>query len=231
MTSSKPINKIAMPRINRISASDHIADALRTAIVDGVMPASEPLKQDEIAARFQVSKIPVREALKRLEAEGLVTFVQNRGAVVAIMSTEEIGEYIDIRAVLEAKAAELSAPRVTDGTLELAARNLDRFRKEDSPREWANLNWYFHSTLYRDADRPILMAELRTLYNKLERYIRTLLALHYGETPKTHVEHAAILEAFARRDAKAASELTRAHVLDGGATLIKHLNSHRRIGE
>jgi DNA-binding GntR family transcriptional regulator len=231
MLPSKPINDIALPQINRISASDHVATALRNAIVDGVMPAGEPLKQDEIAARFQVSKIPVREALKRLEAEGLVTFVQNRGAVVAIMSTEEIGEYLDIRCVLEAKAAELSAPHVTQGTLELAQRYLDTFKEEDSPREWANLNWYFHSTLYRDANRPILMGELRTLYNKLERYIRTLLALHQGETPKTHIEHAAILEAFSRRDAKAASDLTRTHVLDGGATLIKHLNSHRHIGD
>ncbi|OIR02402.1 Glc operon transcriptional activator [mine drainage metagenome] len=231
MTDPMPLHKIAMPQINRVSASDHIADALRGAIVDGLIPVGEPLKQDEIAARFQVSKIPVREALKRLEAEGLVTFIQNRGAVVAIMSTEEIGEYLDIRAVLEGKAAELSAPNITPGTLELAADYLDKFRQETSPREWANLNWYFHATLYRDANRPILMTELRTLYNKLERYIRTLLALNHAETPKTHCEHAAILDAFARRDAKAAAELTRSHVLDGGATLIKHLNNHRRIGE
>ena len=140
MPPSKPINDIALPQINRISASYDVATALRNAIVDGVMPAGEPLKQDEIAARFQVSKIPVREALKRLEAEGLVTFVQNCGAVVAIMSTEEIGEYLDIRCVLEAKAAELSAPHVTQGTLELAQRYLDTFKEEDSPRERANLN-------------------------------------------------------------------------------------------
>lgn len=224
------LDRLPLTQVSRVSASDHIAEVLRSAIVDGLMQAGEPLKQDEIAARFNVSKIPVREALKRLEAEGLVSFEKNRGAVVATMSPDEIIEYLDIRALLEAKAAELSAPRITDATLETATRYLDIFRRDLEPAHWSHLNWEFHSTLYRDAGRPILMAELRVLYDKLERYVRAVLVLNEDETPKTHHEHAAILDAFARRDAKAAADLTRAHVLDAGASLVKHLNNHRLKG-
>ncbi len=223
----KSLDHLPLTQVSRVSASDHIAEVLRSAIVDGLMQAGEPLKQDEIAARFSVSKIPVREALKRLEAEGLVSFEKNRGAVVATMSPDEIIEYLDIRAVLEAKAAELSAPHITDATLEAATHYLDIFRRDLEPAHWSHLNWEFHSTLYRDAGRPILMAELRVLYDKLERYVRAVLVLNEDETPKTHFEHAAILDAFARRDAKAAADLTRAHVLDAGASLVKHLNNHR----
>lgn len=223
---SDPLDQLDIPRLQRLSASDQIAATLRDAIVDGVLPAGEVLRQDDIAARFHVSKIPVREALKRLEAEGLVNFFRNRGAVVAVLSTEEILEYVDIRAMLEARAAELAAPRISDSSLELAARCLDEFGGALQAGRLGELNWQFHSALYADADRPILMGEIRSLYDKVERYVRALLAMT-TEMPKTQSEHRAILDAFARRDPDAAAELTRAHVLDAGASLVKYLKDHR----
>jgi len=105
-----PLDALNIAKLERHSVSDRIAEALRDVIVDGLLPVGEVLRQDEIAARFAVSKIPVREALKRLEAEGLVTFIRNRGAIVASLSTDEIVEYLDIRAMLEAHAARLAAP-------------------------------------------------------------------------------------------------------------------------
>ncbi|MFC5302289.1 GntR family transcriptional regulator [Azospira restricta] len=223
---SDPLDLLDIPRLARLSASDQIATTLRDAIVDGLLPAGEVLRQDDIAARFHVSKIPVREALKRLEAEGLVNFFRNRGAVVAALSTEEILEYVDIRAMLEARAAELAAPRISDDSLARAARCLDEFGAALQAGRLGELNWQFHSALYADADRPILMGEIRALYDKVERYVRALLAMT-TEMPKTQSEHRAILDAFARRDPDAAAELTRAHVLDAGASLVKYLKDHR----
>jgi len=81
---------VAAQKTPRLSASDHVAQTLKKAIVDGLLPAGELLRQDEIASHFHVSKIPVREALKHLEAKGLVTFLRNRGAVVASLSAAEI---------------------------------------------------------------------------------------------------------------------------------------------
>ncbi len=218
--------QLALPPAALRSTSDFVAEALREAIVSGQLPTATELKQDDIAARFRVSKIPVCEALKRLEAEGLVTFVRNKGAIVADLSSEEIWEYVEIRAMLEARAAELAAPRISAAHLAQARVAMASFGDELNPARWGVLNWQFHSALYADASRPVLLAEIRSLYDKVERYVRALLAVT-DEMPKTQREHAAILEAFAARDAVAAAALTRAHVLDGGAALLKYLSDHR----
>ncbi len=218
--------QLSLPPAALRSTSDFVAEVVREAIVSGQLPAETELRQDDIAARFRVSKIPVREALKRLEAEGLVTFVRNKGAIVASMSPEEIWEYVEIRAMLEARAAELAASRISDAHLAQARKALETFGEETNPARWGLLNWQLHSILYADAARPVLLAEIRSLYDKVERYVRALLAVT-DEMPKTQREHAAILEAFAARDAAAAAALTRAHVLDGGAALLKYLSDHR----
>jgi len=223
---SAPLDQLNIPRLARMSASDQIAETLRDAIVEGALPAGEVLRQDEIALRFHVSKIPVREALKRLEAEGLVAFQRNRGAIVAALSTDEILEYVDIRAMLEARAARLAAAKISDAHVALARQYLSDFGSAQQAARWGELNWLFHSTLYADAGRPILMAEIRSLYDRVERYVRALLAIT-TEMPKTQREHQAILDAFARRDPDAAADLTRAHVLDAGASLVQYLSAQR----
>lgn len=218
--------ELALPAAARRSTSDFVAETLRDAIVSGQLASGALLKQDELAERFRVSKIPVREALKRLEAEGLVSFIRNKGALVASMSPSEIWEYVEIRAMLEARAAELSAPHISDAHLQAAREAVDAFGAERNPARWAELNWRLHSALYIDAQRPVLLAEIRSLYDKVERYVRALLSVT-PELPKTQREHHAIIEAFAARDAEKAATLTRAHVLDGGASLVKYLSEHR----
>lgn len=228
---SSILDQLEMPRLARLSASDHIAEVLRDAIVEGALPTGGMLRQDEIAARFHVSKIPVREALKRLEAEGLVSFSRNRGAVVAGLSPDEILEFMDIRAMLEARAAQLAAPRITDERLAEARCRLAEFGEARNGARWGELNWQFHSTLYADANRPILLNEIRSLYHKVERYVRALLSITtQTEMPKTQLEHGEILAAFERRDPDAASALTKAHVLEAGASLVQYLQDHRHQG-
>lgn len=221
-----PLDQLTLPDAARRSTSDFISESLRNAIVAGALESGTVLPQDELAARFQVSKIPVREALKRLEAEGLVSFLRNKGAVVASLSVDEIWEYVEIRAMLEAHAAALSASRISDAQLARAGQAIDAFGSETNPARWGELNWQLHSALYADAGRPVLLAEIRSLYDKVERYVRALLAVT-TEMPKTQREHRAILDAFARRDPGTAASLTRAHVLDGGSALVKFLTEHR----
>lgn len=217
---------LSLPAAVRRSTSDFVAETLRNAIVSGQLESGTLLRQDALAEQFHVSKIPLREALKRLEAEGLVSFIRNKGAVVASLSTSEIREYVEIRAMLEARAAELSAPLIRDESLQQARLALEAFGVERNPANWAQINWQLHSALYADARRPVLLAEIRSLYDKVERYVRALLAVT-SELPKTQGEHHAIIEAFAARDAERAATLTRAHVLDGGASLVKYLSEHR----
>ncbi|HQC81624.1 MAG TPA: GntR family transcriptional regulator, partial [Accumulibacter sp.] len=171
------VDLVATQKMPRLSASDHVAQTLNKAIVDGLLPAGELLRQDEIAAHFQVSKIPVREALKHLEAKGLVAFKRNRGAVVASLSASEIEEYMDIRAVLEARAARLAAPSIDDAALAQARAHLDQFASATDSGRWSELNWLFHSTLYAAAGRPILLAEILSIYHRVERYVRAVLPI------------------------------------------------------
>ena len=103
---------------------------------------------------------------------------------------------------------------------------LEAFGSERNPARWGELNWQLHSALYGDAQRPVLLAEIRSLYDKVERFVRALLAVT-PELPKTQREHHIIIDAFAARDAERAATLTRAHVLDGGASLVKYLSEHR----
>lgn len=217
---------LTLPAAAHRSTSDFVAETLRSAIVSGQLGCGALLKQDELAEQFRISKIPLREALKRLEAEGLVSFIRNKGAVVASLSIEEIWEYVEIRAMLESRAAELAAPRISEASLQKARLALQAFGQERNPANWAQINWQLHSAFYADAERPVLMVEIRSLYNKVERYVRALLAVT-SELPKTQGEHHAIIEAFAARDAERAATLTRAHVLDGGASLVKYLSEQR----
>ena len=88
-----PLNDIQAPNLGAApTASDVILEFLRNAISDGSLDEGEPIRQDEVARLFNVSKIPVREALKRLEAEGLVMFQRNKGAVVTRISEPEMAQ-------------------------------------------------------------------------------------------------------------------------------------------
>ena len=204
-----------------------LADELAGSIRAGVLRPGDRLPSvRELRRQRGVSPSTIFQAYAQLEAEGLVSFIRNKGALVASMSPDEIWEYVEIRAMLEARAAELSAPRISDANLDKARAALEAFGSERNPARWGELNWQLHSALYGDAQRPVLLAEIRSLYDKVERFVRALLAVT-PELPKTQREHHIIIDAFAARDAERAATLTRAHVLDGGASLVKYLSEHR----
>jgi DNA-binding GntR family transcriptional regulator len=100
--------------IHRQSLPSAIADRLRDKILRGHFRAGEQLRQQAIAAEFEVSRIPVREAFRQLEAEGLITINDHRGAVVSALSPDEIQELFDIRAALECAALRQAVPRLTE---------------------------------------------------------------------------------------------------------------------
>ena len=116
---AKPTSSSYIPRQSLTSA---VADKLREKIIRGEIREGEQLRQDAIAAEFQVSRIPVREALRQLEAEGLIIIVPHRGAVVSALSPEDVEELFHIRAVLECEVLKLSIPRLTENCRRRAYR-------------------------------------------------------------------------------------------------------------
>ena len=117
-----------------------VADLLRAEITAGRLLPGEALRQDEVAGRFGVSRIPVREALRALQAEGLVDYAPNRGAAVARISTEEMLEMLEVRIALECHALRLAVPRMADADAE-AARILAEYEAAPGPDAWADMNW------------------------------------------------------------------------------------------
>lgn len=204
------------------SVSDVILKHLRDAITDGSLDEGEPIRQDDVAKLFNVSKIPVREALKRLESEGLVEFQRNRGAIVTSVSEPEIAEIFEVRAILESAAIKLSIPHMTEATFERARGFCDAFLRETDVRLWAEINWRFHSCLYEDAKRPFLIRTIRSINDRLERYLRIQLTLSHG-LGVADVEHRAILAACMEGDAARAERLVYDHIMAACDSLLKHL--------
>ncbi len=199
----------AIPRQSLTSA---VADKLRDQIIRGEIAEGTQLRQDAIATQYQVSRIPVREALRQLDAEGLIAIVPNRGAVVPALSPDDIEELFAIRSLLEPEVLKLSIPHLTRSDFDEAEAILKKYvnelNREDHVSGWGRLNWQFHSTLYSRANQPRFMAIIRNVNNSGERYTRLQLYLTHG-IQRANEEHHKILELCRQRDVAAACKRPR----------------------
>src|SRR5207237_1726696 len=148
--------------IPRRSLTCCLSDKVREQIMRGEIAECAQLRQDVIAGQYHVSRIPVREALRQLDAEGLITIVPNRGAVVPELSPNDVEELFAIRALLEPEVLKLSIPRLTQSDLAEAEAILNKYvnelRREEHMENWGRMNWQFHSILYSRAERPHFMS-------------------------------------------------------------------------
>lgn len=208
------------------SPADVIFEAVREAIVDGSLHDGDTLRQDHIAQMFNVSRIPVREALARLEEQGLVTTQRHKGAVVSSLSLDEITELFEFRALIEGEAIRQAVSRIHGETLAEASSYAEEFARETDSSRWAQLNRLFHYTLYRDCARPYHLQVVTKAIDKVGRYLRAQLVLTDG-IARARREHAGILRAAVDRDADAAAELTRSHILGAGLSLVEFLSVQR----
>ena len=223
-----------MPRqrvmpIQRQTLAGMTLDALREHILHGDYPEGEPLRQDAIAEELGVSRIPVREALRQLEAEGLVTFNPHRGAVVSTLSLTEIEELFELRAMIELDLFRRAVPRIGAEDVARARDILDAYEtalRNGDVASWGDMNWQFHSTLFAPADRPFTLALAQKLHQQCDRYLRMQLALTHGEL-RANEEHRAILSAVRRKDARRAGDLLRQHIVGAGRALGDFLRQQR----
>jgi DNA-binding GntR family transcriptional regulator len=206
----------------RQSTSRFIADALRTAIVEGALLPGEPLRQDAIARQFSVSAIPVREAFRQLESEGWVTIEPNRGAAVSLQSADEAREIYEIRASLESLAIGIALEHHTAQTLAESQRLLEAAESEPDPTLYVVRNEQFHMSLYAPADRPRLMELIGQMHRRGERYLRLKLGLPIHKD-SSDAEHRAILAALVARDIEQAQTLVARHLLATGDLIHRFL--------
>jgi DNA-binding GntR family transcriptional regulator len=198
-----------------VSKTDLVAALLRELVITGELTPGEQLRQRDLAQRFGVSQTPVREAMRRLESEGLLICDTHRGFTVAPSDDGRIEENFQIRAALESLGASLAARKIEAGGL-ARLRELNQTMRglaDDDP-DYAELNREFHFTVYEHARSPLLLSLMRLLWASLHggpRVTRT-----HAESARQHDE---IIKALADGDAAAASAVTYHHIM--GADPVK----------
>ena len=216
--------------IPRQSLAAAVVERLRDQILNGELREGEQLRQDAIAAEFQISRIPVREAMSHLAAEGLITIVANRGAVVSALAPEEIEQLFETRAVLECYMLRCAIPNFKDADFVHAEGILKKYEesleKDSEIKNWGEWNWSFHSALYAPANRPAMLSFIKTLNNNCDRYTR----LHLLFTRELHLAgkaHEDLLAACRSRNPDMASAALWKHITDAGIYLKEFIQKHR----
>jgi len=228
-----PPRPIATPRpispLARLTVAQATVVALRQRILAGSFSEGTPLRQDALAAELCVSRIPVREALRQLEVEGLVTFTPHRGAVVSSLSITDIEELFDLRALIESDLLQHAVARLTAADFSRVDELLDRFQialTAGDVAAWGDLNWQLHSALYAAAGRPRALTIVENLHRHAERYMRMQLALTQGQT-RANDEHRRIVAAARTGDADGAARLLTDHIRGAGRALVAFLRTTR----
>jgi len=202
------------PRVG--ATQEWIFHVLREGIISGQLPGGMQLKQDEISAALNVSHIPVREALRRLEAQGLVRIHPNRGAAVTQLSREQLLDMMEVRATLSVMMLKNSAPLLTEedfAALEEVVRQQRETPDEDLRRS-EELNYKFHDILTSRADNSMADLMLELVHANIDRYLR---ASFYGTSLTRDVsigQHEAIIKACREGDFEAACGILRDHILN-----------------
>jgi DNA-binding GntR family transcriptional regulator len=213
---------------------DKLASQLHARVLSGELASGTRLRQEALAEEFGVSRTPVREALRKLQAGGLVELQPNRGAVVRGFSSREIRDAYEVRAALEALAAGLAAERASREQLQRLEHAQGEFRaalertvarrrggREVGEREilrWGKANDDFHQTIHEASGNEVLVATLAQLHRNFPRDLSRLVVSESTAMLQANVrEHEAILEAVSGHDAAAAYELMQAHVARAGS--------------
>ncbi len=202
------------PRVG--ATQEWIFHVLREGIVNGTLPGGMQLKQDEISAALNVSHIPVREALRRLESQGLVRIHPNRGASVTKLTRSELLDMMEVRATLSVMMLKNSAPKLTKEDFDAMQDVVSQQREtpvEDIVRS-EELNYKFHEILTSHAKNSMANLLLELVHANIDRYLR---ASFYGSAQtraQSTNEHEAILLSCREGDFETASNLLRDHILN-----------------
>lgn len=206
-----------------------VVEVLRERILSGDIKAGTPLRQSALAAELNVSRIPIREALLQLEAEGLVKFEAHKGATAAQLSSLQVQELFELRALLETDLLAKSIAKMTDQDIENSREMLQQleesFHHANSSNLWSDLNTQFHTSLYIAADRPNTMEIVQNLNSNCDRYIRLHL-MQKGGIPRAEQQHQELLSLCEKRDIDGACRVLKEHILGSAQDLIELVEAH-----
>ncbi|EPL03283.1 GntR family transcriptional regulator [Pseudomonas sp. CF161] len=202
-----------------------IEETLRAAILDGRLPSGAALRQQDLADLFGVSRMPVREALRQLEAQSLLKVVPHKGAVVATLIDYDAIDTYALRLLLEKEALRLSIPLLEPQDIALARRYIEALESQTDHAELGRLNRLFHMTLYHKAPNRKLLNLIELELNEEERFLRFHLS-SMGLGTLTQDDHRALVDAASDKDIERALGILERH-LESGATTIRNYLQQR----
>lgn len=204
------------------TASETALTALRYRILDGSLAAGAKLHQSQLASEFGMSRIPVRDAIRALTAEGLVTQHPHRTAVVSPVGVTDLAELYEIRIAVEPRASALAVPRLVPAEVSKLRALLESLGELDQPERWHQAHDLFHSTLYRRSGRPRMISLLDRARAQTRRY--TWIRLDRA-TEEVEAEHRLILGAVERSDTQSVAALVQAHLTAGYNIVSRRLQA------
>ncbi|HET7389127.1 MAG TPA: GntR family transcriptional regulator [Nocardioidaceae bacterium] len=200
-------------------------EVLRRSIMRGVLKPGTRLTQSEVSRQMSLSSTPVREALRRLESEGLVRIDVHRGAVVRGLAIDELKEIYELRLLLEPLAARKAASNITPEELDLAEslwvrmnelvaneESWERMNESDDIQAWSEANHDFHAVFARAARSPNLMRILNGLRDSSSPYVRWSIVEHPGFVAKANQQHRELLDACRNGDPDLAARIEAEHL-------------------
>lgn len=193
---------------------------IRQRILSGELAAGVRLSQSHLAAELGMSRIPVRDALHGLAAEGLVELRPNASATVTSLSTADLEELYELRSAVEPQLCEMATPLLGAQDLAAMEHELDRMDATFDPGEWLDANNAFHAVIYRRAPRPRMIEIVDRIRQLTDRYSRIV---HEHNEESARSEHLLILEAARNGEAARLASLIRAHLASGYEAMLTFL--------
>lgn len=193
---------------------DIVFEAMREMIVSGKLAPGERLMEIQLAEEMGVSRTPVREAIRKLEIEGLVVMMPRKGTYVAGLSIKQMAEVFEIRTALEELAVQLAAERISQEELDRLEYLMISISKKGDEKDYKSvvkLDEEFHDVLFKAARNEKLSQIIGNLHEQIHRYRAASLS-YPGRLKNTLEEHENIVNALAKRDADAAGKAVREHV-------------------
>ncbi|WP_158818836.1 GntR family transcriptional regulator [Methylocapsa sp. S129] len=215
--------KEIVPKSVRTSLTEQITTELRRRILNGQLAEGTTLRQERLATELGVSRIPLREAIRHLEAEGLVVSELHKGTIVSCLSPDELEELFGIRMRLETWLFEAAIPRMSQADFDQAEALIEEASKTGDVSNWGELNWRFHEALYRASGSRITLKLLRSVHDNAARYVNLQLMV-MQDVERELSDHHAML-AYARlRDVERGVDMLRRHIARVSRNLMASLS-------
>ncbi|SCG81772.1 putative HTH-type transcriptional regulator ydhC [Proteiniborus sp. DW1] len=201
-----------------------VFESIREAIIDGKLKPGERVMEVQLAEKLGVSRTPVREAIRKLELEGLLIMEPRKGAYVADVSLKDLVDVLEVRSSLEGLAASLAATRASEEEIEVLKEKAAQFKEcieKNDVQGMINKDTEFHEAILQAAKNKKLTSIIESLREQLQRF-RVTYFTEYNMTTYLASEHQKVLDAIESRDPDKANEYAQQHI----ENLEKHIVSH-----